>query len=223
MTAPDAARVVVPRSTGGRHRLRRVGHAGLRRLARSARDPGPARDGPLHAVRRVAIATSLSDDVNLDPDAQLLLDALRRRRHRRFDVRLERRSIDWDDYDLTVIRSTWDYTRDRDGYLTWARGIERLLNPVSDHRVLDRQALPERSRGARAIASCRRRSVTSARNRTFPDGRFVVKPTVGAGSIDAEKYGAGDHDVAAAHVRASARERSRRDDPALRRVDRRRR
>ena len=24
-------------------------------------------------------------------------------------------SIDWADFDLTVIRSTWDYTRDRDG------------------------------------------------------------------------------------------------------------
>jgi glutathione synthase/RimK-type ligase-like ATP-grasp enzyme len=35
----------------------------------------------------------------------------------------------------------------------------------------------------------------------FPDGRFVVKPTVGAGSIDAEKYGLSDHDAARLHVR----------------------
>jgi glutathione synthase/RimK-type ligase-like ATP-grasp enzyme len=34
----------------------------------------------------------------------------------------------------------------------------------------------------------------------FPDGGFVVKPTVGAGSIDADKYDAEEHARAATHV-----------------------
>ena len=80
-------------------------------------------------MRRIAIATSISDDVNLDPDVQILLDAL-------LEVGIEGsmcvwndRSVQWEDFELTVIRSTWDYTRDREGYLAWARGIERLFNP----------------------------------------------------------------------------------------------
>ena len=36
----------------------------------------------------------------------------------------------------------------------------------------------------------------------FPTGNFVVKPTVGAGSLDAERYGAADHARAHAHVRS---------------------
>jgi glutathione synthase/RimK-type ligase-like ATP-grasp enzyme len=152
-------------------------------------------------VRRIAIATSISDDVNLDPDAQLLLDALA-------SVGLEAsmcvwndRSIDWASFDLTVIRSTWDYTRDREGYLAWARGIENLLNPypiieysTDKHYLADLEA-----RSHRIVATT---FSDVGEEPAFPEGRFVVKPTVGAGSIDAEKYGPGDHDLAAAHVRA---------------------
>ena len=152
-------------------------------------------------MRRVAIATAVSDDVNLDPDAQLLLDALS-------DAGLEGSmcvwndpSIDWASFELTVIRSTWDYTRDRDGYLTWARGIDRLLNPypiieysTDKHYLADLEA---RSHRVVATSFC---DVGVAP--TFPDGRFVVKPTVGAGSIDAEQYGEDDHERASAHVRA---------------------
>jgi glutathione synthase/RimK-type ligase-like ATP-grasp enzyme len=152
-------------------------------------------------VRRVAIATSISDDVNLDPDAQLLLDALA-------DAGLEGSmcvwndpSIEWADFDLTVIRSTWDYTRDRAGYLAWAHGIERLLNPYSiieystdKHYLADLEA-----RAHRIVATT---FCDVGEEPAFPDDRFVVKPTVGAGSIDAEKYGPGDHEPAAAHVRA---------------------
>ena len=35
----------------------------------------------------------------------------------------------------------------------------------------------------------------------FPHGRFVVKPTVGAGSIDADQYAGDEHERALAHVR----------------------
>ena len=80
-------------------------------------------------MRRIAIATSVSDDVNLDPDAELLLDSLTEVGVEGSMCVWDDRSIDWAGFELTVIRSTWDYTRDRAGYLAWARGIERLLNP----------------------------------------------------------------------------------------------
>jgi glutathione synthase/RimK-type ligase-like ATP-grasp enzyme len=152
-------------------------------------------------VRRVAIATSLIDGVNLDPDAEVLLGALA-------DIDLEGSmcvwndpSVQWADFDVTVIRSTWDYARDRERFLTWARGIERLFNPypiieysTDKHYLADLEA---RSHRIVATTFC---DVGAAPE--FPDGRFVVKPTVGAGSIDAEQYGPDDHQLATAHVRA---------------------
>jgi glutathione synthase/RimK-type ligase-like ATP-grasp enzyme len=151
-------------------------------------------------VRRVAIATSISDDVNLDPDGQILLDALA-------EVGLEGSMCVWDDpsvqwshYELTVIRSTWDYTRDRDAYLAWARGIERLLNPYSVIEYsTDKHYLGDlATRGHRIVPTV---FCDVGADPDFPDTSFVVKPTVGAGSIDAEKYSAEDVDRALVHVR----------------------
>lgn len=151
-------------------------------------------------MRRIAIATSLSDDVNLDPDAELLLDALG-------DVGIEGSmcvwndsSILWNDFELTVIRSTWDYTRDREGYLAWAGAIERLLNPypVIEYST-DKHYLSDLERRSHRIVPSTFCDV--GEEPAFPEGAFVVKPTVGAGSIDADKYTCDDHERALEHVR----------------------
>jgi glutathione synthase/RimK-type ligase-like ATP-grasp enzyme len=151
-------------------------------------------------VRRIAIATSLSDDVNLDPDAELLLDALR-------DVNIEGsmyvwndRAVNWNDFELTVIRSTWDYTHDREGYLAWARAIDRLLNPypIIEYST-DKHYLSDLERRSHRIVPSTFCDV--GERPEFPDGAFVVKPTVGAGSIDADKYTRDDHERALEHVR----------------------
>lgn len=151
-------------------------------------------------MKRVAIATSVSDDVNFDPDAERLLDALS-------DVDLEGSmcvwndpSIRWNDYDLTVIRSTRDYTRDRDGFLAWARGVEHLWNPypIVEYST-DKHYLADLERRSHRIVPTTFCDVGG--EPVFPDDRFVVKPTVGAGSIDAERYGPHDHEPARAHVR----------------------
>jgi hypothetical protein len=151
-------------------------------------------------VRRIAIATSFSDDVNLDPDAELLLDAL-------IDVGIEGSMcvwddplIHWNDFELTVIRSTRDYTRDREGFLAWARGIERLLNPypIIEYST-DKHYLRDLERRSHRIVPSTFYDV--GEEPVFPNSRFVVKPTVGAGSIDADKYTREDHEDALAHVR----------------------
>ncbi len=152
-------------------------------------------------MRRVAIATSVSDDVNLDPDADLLLDALAA-------VELDGSmcvwndpSVDWNTFDLTVIRSTWDYTRDRAAFLTWARGIERLHNPypIIEYST-DKHYLQDLAARGHRIVPTTFSDVGAAP--TLPDGGFVVKPTVGAGSIDADRYGPGEHERARTHVAA---------------------
>jgi glutathione synthase/RimK-type ligase-like ATP-grasp enzyme len=152
-------------------------------------------------VRRVAVATSAGDDFDeeIDPDAQLLRDALR-------DVDIDGQlcvwddaSVKWSDYEIVVIRSTWDYTKDRRGYLEWARSLPKLFNPYpiieysTDKHYLDDLA----SRGHRIIPT----SFCDVGERPeFPDSNFVVKPTVGAGSMDAEMYDVGERVAAAAHV-----------------------
>jgi glutathione synthase/RimK-type ligase-like ATP-grasp enzyme len=152
-------------------------------------------------VRRVAIATSAGDDFDeeIDPDAQLLLNALT-------DVDIDAQlcvwddnSVAWSEYELVVIRSTWDYTKDRAGFLEWAKALPTLLNPypIIEYST-DKHYLNDlSSRGYRIIPSM---FCDVGQTPEFPDSNFVVKPTIGAGSIDAEKYDAGEHVAAAAHV-----------------------
>jgi hypothetical protein len=152
-------------------------------------------------VRRVAVATSAGDDFDeeIDPDAQLLLDALG-------DVDIDGElcvwddpSVAWSDYDMVVIRSTWDYTKDRSGYLEWARALPKLFNPYSIIEYsTDKHYLDDlKSRGYRIIPTT---FCDVGERPEFPDSNFVVKPTVGAGSMDADKYEVGEHGAAAAHV-----------------------
>ena len=78
---------------------------------------------------RVAVATALSDDVNLDPDADLLLDALR-------DVDVEGVLCAWDDatIDCRITSSPSSARRGTTRVIVraisaWARSLERLCNP----------------------------------------------------------------------------------------------
>jgi glutathione synthase/RimK-type ligase-like ATP-grasp enzyme len=105
------------------------------------------------------------------------------------------RSIDWDRFDLVVVRSTWDYPGRREKFLAWAEGLPHVLNPPrvlrwnTDKRyleVLGSDAVPTEflEAGAQFVA---------------PGHPYVVKPSIGAGSIGAARYDAGDPS-AATHV-----------------------
>ena len=38
--------------------------------------------------------------------------------------------VDWSRFDAVLIRTTWDYTQNRDAFVAWAHQVgERLLNP----------------------------------------------------------------------------------------------
>jgi glutathione synthase/RimK-type ligase-like ATP-grasp enzyme len=94
-----------------------------------------------------------------------------------------------------VVRSTWDYPDRLADFLAWAESLPRVLNSVdvlrwnTDKRYLD--SIPSTisteflEPGAPFVA---------------PETPFVVKPSVGAGSIEAARYDAGD-DRADEHVR----------------------
>lgn len=148
-------------------------------------------------MRRVAVATTVGEQV--DHDWPLLREALAAEAIEAELCVWDDDRVSWADYELVVIRSTWDYTKDRAGFLIWASGVARLCNPFSvveystdKHYLVDLAA-----KGHRIVPTS---FCDVGATPSFPNTRFVVKPTVGAGSIDAEKYGADERHLARDHV-----------------------
>lgn len=68
-----------------------------------------------------------------DPDLPLALAALRDSHLEAEAVVWDDPAVDWADFDLVVVRSTWDYSGRRPEFLKWARSVEEvtlLANPV---------------------------------------------------------------------------------------------
>ena len=145
---------------------------------------------------RVLLATCAGDRV--DPDGPVLLAALAAEG-------LEARLAVWDDPReswedaLVVVRSTWDYTSRREAFLAWARAVPRLLNPypVVEYSSDKRYLVDLARRGVPVVESL---VVEVGETPALPEGDLVVKPVVGAGSMDAARYGPDERDAARAHV-----------------------
>jgi glutathione synthase/RimK-type ligase-like ATP-grasp enzyme len=152
-------------------------------------------------VSRVAIVTSKGVD---DPDNPRLFAALGDLELSADLVVWDDDSVAWDDYDLAVIRSTWDYSARRAEFLDWARARSRLENPLTvieyssdKHYLADLEA-----RGLGVIPS-RFCAVGETPDFHFGDlGDFVVKPCVGAGSRQVARYRPEETDAASRHVAA---------------------
>ena len=69
---------------------------------------------------RVAIATC-AELPELADDEPMLLDALRVRGVDAEPAVWDDDRVDWDAYDLVVIRTTWDYAARREEFVNWAR------------------------------------------------------------------------------------------------------
>ncbi|MBY0522532.1 MAG: hypothetical protein K2R98_04010 [Gemmataceae bacterium] len=76
----------------------------------------------------VAIATCAAV-VGKDPEDLQVIDALRRRGIDAFHVVWDDPAVDWSAFRLTVVRSTWDYPRRRDAFLTWAEALPTSTDP----------------------------------------------------------------------------------------------
>lgn len=150
-----------------------------------------------------------------DHDEQPLLDALAA-------AGVEARMAAWDDPDvdwsaaaLTVIRSTWNYADDREGFIRWAQRVAAestvLRNPLSAiipnaHKsylaTLERAELPVVptrwfARGGRAA--------DADALRALPWRHVIAKPAVGGGSTGVRAFDLERDDqleAAAAHVSA---------------------
>ncbi len=109
-------------------------------------------------------------------------------------------AVRWADFDLVVIRSTWDYEARPADYLSWLGALPRVLNPPEAVRwSLDKRYLGELARSG--LPTVPTTYVGPGGAFEVPVGRFVVKPSVGAGSRLAATFGPGDGPAALGHVR----------------------
>lgn len=167
---------------------------------------------------------------DLDEDLPPLLSALA-------DIGTDVSVVDWDNasvnwarYDVAILRSTWDYTQRLSEFLAATRRIATqttLLNPPdvvlwnTDKHYLAHLAeagvpvVPSAFVETHDVAS-----VALDRFLGANAGEFVVKPSVGAGSRDAQRYTREERDAALAHAqRMLQAERSVLLQPYLGRID----
>jgi len=163
---------------------------------------------PSHRIALVTTAAARELDDDLAPLESALREA-------GADIAI----LDWDDagadwarFDLALLRSPWDYTQRLPEFLAWAEraaAATRLLNPLNVIRWnTDKHYLRDlKKSGVDIVPSAfvepgedARASLTDFLSAHDAD-EFVVKPAIGAGSRDAQRYHANDRDAASAHVR----------------------
>ena len=128
------------------------------------------------------------------------------------------RPRDWSRFDIALLRSTWDYPQRLTEFLDWAAAVSqetKLLNPLpvvkwsSDKhylRDLAEKAVPTVLTKFVEPDQHPERQITELLSQ--PDiGEFVVKPAVGAGSRDAQRFGREEKEDAARHAQRMLNER----------------
>jgi O-ureido-D-serine cyclo-ligase len=128
------------------------------------------------------------------------------------------RVVDWDDtgtqwsqFDLALLRSTWDYSMRLPEFLAWAEeasAATHLLNPVPMVRWnTDKHYLGELMHAdVRTVPTTFVEPGESAANALneflvqHASTDFVVKPAVSSGARDAQRYGRRELDAAVVHV-----------------------
>ncbi|MDR3389307.1 MAG: hypothetical protein P4L92_19865 [Rudaea sp.] len=148
---------------------------------------------------------------DLDEDLLPLERALRLHGAEPHIVAWDDAAVDWSQFDIALLRSTWDYTMRLAEFLAWARRTARttaLLNPLP---VIgwntDKHYLAELATAAVPVVPSM--FVETGHNaeaaladflRAHAAAEFVVKPAIGAGSRDAQRYGRDDSAAATAHA-----------------------
>lgn len=154
----------------------------------------------MSAPSRVALVTCATFP-DLWDDDHPLRDALRTRGVNAEAVRWDDESADWSSFDLTVIRSAWDYVARRDDFVAWAHRVPRLLNPAGIVEWnTDKTYL--RDLAAAGIPTIPTEFVAPGRDWTAPaEGEWVIKPAISAGSQDTGRYALpAQRELAEAHV-----------------------
>jgi glutathione synthase/RimK-type ligase-like ATP-grasp enzyme len=148
----------------------------------------------------------------LDDDLPPLQDALRNAGSNVAVIDWDDANVDWSRFDLALLRSTWDYTERVEEFLDWAQRAAahtRLVNPLAVVRWnTDKHYLHDLERaGIATVPSVFVEPDNDAQAGldafllSHASAEFVVKPAIGAGSRDAQRYARVRREDALAHVR----------------------
>ena len=153
---------------------------------------------------RIALVSAIAA-AGLDADLAPLQDALHQAGAAADVVAWDDPTVSWSRFDAALLRSTWDYTERLPEFLAWCERIDaatRLLNPLSIVRwSIDKHYLAELAKaGAPVIPSAFLEPGDDPAS--LPEhAEFVVKPAVGAGSRDTQRYVAAERGQAVEHAR----------------------
>ncbi|NGO45023.1 ATP-grasp domain-containing protein [Streptomyces ureilyticus] len=111
--------------------------------------------------------------------------------------------LEWGDFDLAVIRSTWDYTWRAPEFVAWAErcgAATTLANPVDVVRWnADKRYLGDLS--AAGVPVVDTRFLAPGDPVDLPEEQeYVIKPTSGAGARYAARYSPGERETAVRHL-----------------------
>lgn len=143
---------------------------------------------------RVALATC-SQLPDLDKDDVPLIAALAERGVTAEPAVWDDPAVDWQAYDLVLVRSTWDYSPRHDEFLAWARSLPKVANSAdviewnTDKRylrVLEEAGIPVIP--TIWLDPARHLSKRAVHTRMPAFGDFVVKPVVSAGAKNTGRY-----------------------------------
>ncbi|HEV2271403.1 MAG TPA: hypothetical protein VGR92_18270 [Steroidobacteraceae bacterium] len=148
---------------------------------------------------------------HLDEDLAPLLTALQQAGLDATAADWDDPEVDWADYRLALLRSTWDYVPRLTEFLAWAdrtATLTALINPPAIVRWnTDKHYLGDLARAGVPVVPTRfvepGESATEKLERFLAEesnAEWVVKPAVGAGSKDAARYGRGEEQAAGRQI-----------------------
>lgn len=127
-----------------------------------------------------------------DPDSRLAIGPLAERGIAFVPAVWNDPSVDWEAFDLAVVRSTWDYTPRRADFIAWARSVPRLANSAAVIEAnTDKRYLAELS--ARGVPTVPTTWIHPADPWDAPRlaaqrADWVIKPAVSHSALDSGRY-----------------------------------
>ena len=160
---------------------------------------------------KIALVTAIAAFA-LDEDLAPLQQALNRAGIEAPILAWDDMTVSWSRFDSVLLRSAWDYSERLPEFLAWAERTSQqttLLNPIEIVRHnTDKHYLAELAKAGVPVVPSRfaepgEDAPAALRHflESYPDAaEFVVKPAIGAGSRDAQRYGREQGVDAAKHV-----------------------
>jgi glutathione synthase/RimK-type ligase-like ATP-grasp enzyme len=121
-------------------------------------------------------------------------------------------AVDWDAPVPTVLRSTWNYPLDRDGFVAWCERVERAAPLLNDAAIVrdnshKRYLVELAARGVPTVPTAlvpQGGALSAAALACLGHDDVIVKPAVGAGSLEVRRFAAAEREAIGQAVAALA-------------------